>query len=49
MLEVADQLVEVEGGPHVLCVTHADEVNQALLAFLKQPALAGARWRRRSG
>jgi pimeloyl-ACP methyl ester carboxylesterase len=31
------QLVEIEGGPHVMCVTHADEVNQALLAFLKQP------------
>jgi len=36
------QFVEVEGGPHVLCVTHADEVNQALLTFLAQPALVGA-------
>jgi len=36
------QLVEIDGGPHVLCVTHKVEVNQALLAFLKQPALAGA-------
>jgi len=26
--------VEIEGGPHVLCVTHADEVNRELLAFL---------------
>jgi non-heme chloroperoxidase len=36
------QLVEIEGGPHVVCVTHAAEVNEALLAFLKQPVLAGA-------
>ena len=36
------QLVEIEGGPHVMCVTHADEVNQALLAFLRQPVLASA-------
>ncbi|HEY5332743.1 MAG TPA: alpha/beta hydrolase [Solirubrobacterales bacterium] len=26
--------VEIEGGPHVLCVTHAEEVNRELLAFL---------------
>jgi non-heme chloroperoxidase len=26
--------VEIEGGPHVMCVTHAREVNQELLAFL---------------
>jgi non-heme chloroperoxidase len=26
--------VEIEGGPHVLCVTHRDEVNRELLAFL---------------
>jgi non-heme chloroperoxidase len=26
--------VEIEGGPHVMCVTHAAEVNQELLAFL---------------
>jgi pimeloyl-ACP methyl ester carboxylesterase len=26
--------VEIEGGPHVLAVTHADELNRELLAFL---------------
>ena len=26
--------VEIEGGPHVMCVTHAEEVNRELLAFL---------------
>ena len=26
--------VEIEGGPHVMCVTHAAEVNRELLAFL---------------
>ena len=26
--------VEVEGGPHVMCVTHAEDVNRELLAFL---------------
>jgi non-heme chloroperoxidase len=26
--------VEIEGGPHLVCVTHADEVNRELLAFL---------------
>lgn len=36
------QYVEIEGGPHVMCVTHAAEVNQALLAFLPQPVGAGA-------
>jgi len=30
--------VEIEGGPHVMCVTHAQEVNRELLAFLAQPA-----------
>jgi pimeloyl-ACP methyl ester carboxylesterase len=35
-------LVEVEGGPHVLCVTHAREVNEALVTFLQQPVPAGA-------
>ena len=35
--------VEIDGGPHVLCVTHAEEVNRELLAFLRQPApVAGA-------
>jgi non-heme chloroperoxidase len=28
--------VEIEGGPHVMCVTHAKEVNRELLAFLAQ-------------
>jgi len=27
--------VEIEGGPHVMCVTHADEVNRELLAFVR--------------
>lgn len=26
--------VEIEGGPHVMCVTHAAQVNQELLSFL---------------
>jgi non-heme chloroperoxidase len=30
--------VEIDGGPHVMCVTHAAEVNQELLAFLRQTA-----------
>jgi non-heme chloroperoxidase len=30
--------VEIEGGPHVMCVTHAHEVNRELLAFLREPA-----------
>jgi non-heme chloroperoxidase len=34
--------VEIEGGPHVMCVTHATEVNGELLAFLRQPASVGA-------
>ena len=33
--------VEIEGGPHVLCVTHADEVNRELLAFLSTAAPLG--------
>ncbi len=33
--------VEIEGGPHVMCVTHADEVNRALLAFLGRAAPVG--------
>ncbi|MET1005239.1 MAG: alpha/beta hydrolase [Propionibacteriaceae bacterium] len=36
------QIVEIDGGPHVLCVTHAEEVNEALLAFLEQPSVVGA-------
>ena len=34
--------VEIDGGPHVMCVTHASEVNRELLAFLRQPAPATA-------
>jgi non-heme chloroperoxidase len=34
--------VEIEGGPHVMCVTHAKEVNRELLSFLKQESLIGA-------
>jgi pimeloyl-ACP methyl ester carboxylesterase len=30
--------VEVDGGPHIMCVTHADEVNRELLAFIAQRA-----------
>jgi non-heme chloroperoxidase len=30
--------VEIDGGPHVMCVTHAAEVNRELLAFLGRPA-----------
>jgi non-heme chloroperoxidase len=34
--------VEIEGGPHVMCVTHAQEVNRELLAFLHRGVPAGA-------
>jgi non-heme chloroperoxidase len=34
--------VEIEGGPHVMCVTHAAEVNRELLAFLAQEPPVGA-------
>src|SRR4051794_24579792 len=34
--------VEIEGGPHVMCVTHAAEVNRELLAFLRETAPVGA-------
>ena len=34
--------VEIEGGPHVMCVTHAQEVNRELLAFLRGGAPAAA-------
>jgi non-heme chloroperoxidase len=33
---------EIEGGPHVMCVTHAREVNHELLAFLHSNDHAGA-------
>ncbi|MEO6996678.1 MAG: alpha/beta hydrolase [Terracoccus sp.] len=29
--------VEIDGGPHVMCVTHAAEVNRELLSFLDDP------------
>ena len=34
--------VEIEGGPHVMCVTHATEINRELLAFLGRLAGVGA-------
>jgi non-heme chloroperoxidase len=34
--------VEIEGGPHVMCVTHAKEVNRELLTFLHSGPPAGA-------
>ena len=34
--------VEIEGGPHLMCVSHAAEVNRELLAFLREPSRAGA-------
>ena len=30
--------VEIDGGPHVMAVTHAKEVNRELLAFLRRHA-----------
>jgi non-heme chloroperoxidase len=33
--------VEIDGGPHVLTVTHADELNRVLLSFLSDPSPAG--------
>jgi non-heme chloroperoxidase len=30
--------VEIEGGPHVMCVTHAPEVNRELLSFIRETA-----------
>ncbi|HEV7750272.1 MAG TPA: alpha/beta hydrolase [Baekduia sp.] len=33
--------VEIEGGPHVMCVSHAREVNEELLAFLRQTSRVG--------
>jgi non-heme chloroperoxidase len=40
----AAHYVEIEGGPHVMCVSHAKEVNRELLAFLGSvaPVSAGA-------
>jgi non-heme chloroperoxidase len=34
--------VEIEGGPHVMCVTHAKEINRELLAFLHNAAPVNA-------
>lgn len=34
--------VEIEGGPHVMCVSHAAEVNRELLAFLRDTSRVGA-------
>jgi non-heme chloroperoxidase len=34
----AARYVEIDGGPHVMCVTHAEEVNRELVAFLREPA-----------
>jgi non-heme chloroperoxidase len=34
------KFVTIEGGPHNVTWTHADEVNSALLAFLKSPVLS---------
>lgn len=34
--------VEIEGGPHLVCVTHAPDVNRELIAFLRKTAHAGA-------
>ena len=31
---------EIEGGPHLMCITHAAEVNRELLAFLRDTAQA---------
>jgi len=33
--------VEIDGGPHVVCVTHAEEVNRELLASLRETAAVG--------
>ena len=32
------EYVEIEGGPHVVSLTHAEEVNRELLAFIGRPA-----------
>jgi pimeloyl-ACP methyl ester carboxylesterase len=36
------RLVEIDGGAHLMGVTHAAEVNEALLAFLEQPVPVAA-------
>ena len=35
-----DLYVEIDGGPHVQCVTHAAEINRELLSFLADPTRA---------
>ena len=37
------KLVTVQGGPHAIPWTHADEVNRALMEFIQTPAMQGAR------
>ena len=32
--------IEIDGGPHVLTVAHAAEVNRELFAWLRDPAQA---------
>jgi non-heme chloroperoxidase len=34
--------VEIDGGPHLVCVTHAAEVNRELVAFLRETAPVSA-------
>jgi len=34
------EYVEIEGAPHGMLWTHADEVSEALLGFLRKQALA---------
>ena len=34
--------VEIDGGPHVMCVSHAEEVNRELLSFLRESAPVAA-------
>lgn len=41
------QLVVIEGGPHAIAWTHADQVNKALLDFLGSPPLPAGRARDR--
>ena len=36
----AARYVEIDGGPHIHCVTHAAEVNRELLEFLADPTAA---------
>lgn len=33
----AARYVELDGGPHLQCVTHAAEINRELLAFITDP------------